>query len=298
VTPEPAGTATGRSLQFASVAPRVDSLSNHRIGMGDPLPRIFIYGSGFSGASGVQIGDTWVEDFRVDGDTVITITVPHLTAGTTNWVVVYTGDDASPCEGDAQLLTIDDLTDIPPGALTVTGITPETIAVGRHEPYWLLGTGLSQVTWAVIGSSACQVESYDDERLVVYVPADCDGAADGATVELKVFSPTEHATLHVACHGPVAETPPAEDGWPGIFSIDPDRLGVAGGQVVVYGYRLSRVIAMNVDTVACTVDETSADWLRATVPSLAGHEGQRLSISVSDGTWASPHTDAHLAVEG
>jgi IPT/TIG domain len=265
--------------------------------MGDPLPAIFIRGSGFTDVSGIQVGDAWVEDYRVDGDSIITITLPHLTPGTTNWVVVYVGDEASPCEGEAQLLTVDDLLDVPAGDLSVTGMEPSTIAVGREESYWLLGTGLSRVRYAVIGSSACAVESYDDNRLIVRVPADCDGVVEGATVTLKVFSPTEDASLTVTCHGPAPE-PTTGPFWPGIFSIEPDRLGVGGGEVVVTGYRLTDVIALYVDTIECAVHDVQEDRLRATVPSLEGREGTRLSISVTDGTWASPHTEAHLTVEG
>jgi hypothetical protein len=280
------------------VPPRIDSLSNHRIGMGDPLPAIFIRGSGFTDVSGVQIGDTWVEDYRVDGDSIITVTLPHLTPGTTNWVVVYVGDEASPCEGDAQLLTVDDLLDVPADKLKITGVEPETIAAGRDEAYWISGTGLSRVRYAVIGSSACAVESYDDDRLIVHVPADCDGVVEGATVTLKVFSPTEDASLEITCHGPAPEPIPGEALWPGIFTIEPDRLGVGGGEIVVTGYRLTDVTTLLVDTIECTILEVHEDRVRARVPSLAGREGTRLPISVTDGTFASPHTDAHLTVDG
>src|SRR5215213_9358672 len=154
------------------MAPQIDSLSNHRIGVGDPMRSIFVRGSGFQGATGVQVGDQWA-DFIV---------------GTTQWVIVHTPEGTSPCVGDAQLITVDDITDVPPAVLRVDEMVPPTIALGRSDTYWLMGTGLSQVTMAGIGSTPCPVESYDDTRLMLHIPQAVDGAADGATVELQVFS--------------------------------------------------------------------------------------------------------------
>src|SRR5262245_8867227 len=61
------------------MAPRVDSLSKHRISVGDDQPDIFIYGSGFQDVTSVMIGDTMVEQLTIDDQSVITIKVPHLT---------------------------------------------------------------------------------------------------------------------------------------------------------------------------------------------------------------------------
>jgi hypothetical protein len=277
------------------MAPRIDSLSNHRIGVGDPMRTIFVRGTGFVNVTGVQIGDQWAESFIVDGDSIITVTLPHLTAGTTNWVIVHAADGTSPCEGDAQLITVDDLTDVPPAALRVDEMVPPTIALGRSETYWLVGTGLSQVTTAQIGGTACPVESYDDTRVMVRIPESFDGGADGATVELLVSaSGGRTATLKVTCSAPVA---PHEDGYPIVTSVEPTRLGVEGGRIVVQGIRLDWVNSVSVGAVSCTLESTSAGTLTATVPSLEGHRGETLAVTVTDPSWASPAGSVEITVE-
>jgi hypothetical protein len=275
------------------VAPQIDSLSNHRIGVGDPIRSIFVRGSGFRGATGVQIGDQWAE-FIVDGDEIITVTLPHLLAGTTQWVIVHTPEGASPCVGDAQLITVDDITDVPPAALRLDEMVPPTIALGRSDTYWLVGAGLSQVTMAGIGSTPIPVESYDDTRLMLRIPEGVDGGADGATVELQVFAPSGHATLNISCSAPVT---PHEEGWPVLTSVEPTRLGVDGGRIVVQGARLDWVTTVLVGTVACALESTSAGTLYAMVPSLEGHRGETLTVSVTDPTWASPAGSVAITVE-
>jgi hypothetical protein len=243
------------------MAPQIDSLSNHRIGVGDPMRSIFIRGSGFQGATGVQVGDQWAE-FIVDGDVIITVTLPHLIAGTTQWIIVHTPEGTSPCVGDAQLITVDDITDVPPAVLRVDEMVPPTIALGRSDTYWLTGTGLSQVTMAGIGGTPVPVESYDDTRLMLRIPEWVDGGADGSTVELQVFSPTGSATLRISCTAPVAAR---EEGWPVVTGVEPTRLGVEGGRIVVQGVRLDWVTTVLVGTVECTIESKSADAVSATV---------------------------------
>lgn len=275
--------------------PRIDSLSNHRIGVGDPMRSIFVRGSGFVGVTGVQVGDQWAESFVVDGDSIITITLPHLTAGTTNWVIVHTAEGASPCEGDAQLLTVDDITDVPPAELRLTEVVPPTIALGRREDYWLVGTGLSQVTMAQIGGTACPVESYDDTRLKVTIPESVDGGSDGATVELMVSaSGGRTERIRMTCTAPVQ---PHEEGYPIITGVEPTHLPVEGGRITVHGARLDWVNTVSVGTISCTIESTSASSVTALVPSLEGHRGEALPIAVTDPSWASPPTSATITVD-
>lgn len=275
------------------MAPQIDSLSNHRIGVGDPMRSIFIRGSGFKGATGVQVGDQWAE-FIVDGDEIITVTLPHLIAGTTQWVIVHTPEGTSPCVGDAQLITVDDITDVPPAALRLDEMVPPTIALGRSDTYWLTGTGLSQVTMAQIGRTPCPVESYDDTRLMLHIPDGVDGGADGATVELQVFAAGGSASLNITCSAPVT---PHEEGWPVLISVEPSRLGVDGGRIVVQGTRLDWVTTVSVGDIACTLESTSAGTLYATVPSLEGHRGETLAITVTDPSWASPAGSVAITVD-
>jgi hypothetical protein len=275
--------------------PRIDSLSNHRIGVGDPMRSIFVRGSGFVGVTGVQVGDKWAESWVVDGDSIITVTLPHLTAGTTNWIIVHTTEGASPCEGDAQLITVDDLTDVPPAALRLDEVVPPTIALGRREKYWLVGTGLSQVTMAQIEGTACPVESYDDTRCMVTIPESVDGGVDGATVELMVSaSGGRTATIKMTCSAPVK---PHEEGYPVVTGVEPTHLGVAGGRIVVQGVRLDWVNAVMVGTISCTIESTSASSVTAVVPSLEAHKGESLPVAVTDPSWASPTSSATITVD-
>ena len=275
------------------MAPQIDSLSNHRIAAGDTMRSIFLHGSGFQGATAVQVGDQWAE-FIVDGDTVITVTLPHLIAGTTQWVIVHGPDGMSPCVGDGQLITVDDITDVPPAELSVDEMVPPTIALGRSDTYWLTGAGLSQVTMAQIGGTACPVESYDDTRLMVHIPEGVDGGADGATVELVVFAAGHQASVKATCSAPVA---PHEEGYPVLTKVEPSRLGVEGGRIVVEGTRLDWVMTVSVGDIACTLESTSPGTLYATVPSLEGHRGETLPITVTDPSWASPIGSVAITVE-
>lgn len=275
--------------------PHIDSLSNHRIGVGDPMRSIFVRGTGFVNVTGVQVGDQWAESFIVDGDTIITVTLPHLTAGTTNWVIVYAADGASPCEGDAQLLVVDDITDVPPGVFRIDEIVPPTIALGRRDTYWLVGTGLAQVTMALIGSTVCPVESYDDTRVMVHIPEQVDGGSDGATVELCVSARGyPDITVKMTCNAPLPEH---EEGWPVLTSVEPNRLAVEGGRIVVRGARLDWVHTVMVGTISCTIDSKTADTIEATVPSLEGYRGETLPITVIDPSYASPASSATITVD-
>jgi hypothetical protein len=275
--------------------PHIDSLSNHRIGVGDPMRSIFVRGTGFVNVTGVQVGDQWAESYIVDGDSIITVTLPHLTAGTTNWIIVHAADGTSPCEGDAQLLTVDDITDVPPGEFRVDEIVPPTIALGRRDTHWLVGTGLSQVTMAQIEGTPCPVESYDDSRVMVHIPEAVDGGTDGATVELTVSaSGGRTATVKMTCNAPLPEH---EEGWPVLTGVEPNRLGVEGGRIVLKGARLDWVHTVVVGTISCTIDSKTADTIEATVPSLEGHRGETLPLTVIDPSYASPPSSASITVE-
>lgn len=278
------------------MAPRIDSLSNHQV---SGQSSIFINGSGFQDVTGVQIGSDWAADYTVDGDTVITVTLPELAGGSTNWVIVHTADGESPCEGDAQLLTIAAPQDAPPSALRLDSITPETITLGNADKYWLQGGGLSHVSSVILGSSACTFESYDDTRLIVEVPEQVRDASDGASVELTVFAGNESATLSVTCNALPAAPDPADATMPpALTGVQPAQLGPDGGQIQVQGLHLSNVITVSLGNIECGVDSTSDREVSATVPSLADYVGQSLNVCVTDGTSASGETDILVTVTG
>jgi hypothetical protein len=277
------------------MAPRIESLSSHRV---TSHQSIYVNGTGFRDVVGVQVGPDWADSFVVDGESTITITLPEMAGGSTNWVVVHTRDgDASPCEGDAQLLTVEAVDDVPVGPLRIDSLTPEAITLGRADPYWIIGSGLSRASSVTIASSGCRFEAYDDSRMVFYLPEHVNGATDGAVIELAVVSPRDTATMVVNCTVP-PDLPPsgAEAGPPHLTGVRPDHLGSDGGQIVVEGLSLQHVVTVSVGDVACSVESTGYREVTATVPGLADYVGQSLAVTVTDGTYASGETDILVTV--
>jgi len=129
---------------------------------------------------------------------------------------------------------------------------------------------------------------------MLHIPDGVDGGVDGATLELQVFAPGKIAKLSVSCNAPVM---PHEEGWAVLTSVEPNRLGVEGGRIVVQGARLDWVTTISVGDIACTLDSTSANTLYATVPSLEGHRGETLTVTVTDPSWASPAGSVAITVE-
>jgi hypothetical protein len=111
---------------------------------------------------------------------------------------------------------------------------------------------------------------------------------------LQVFGPGHIATLNVSCNAAPA---PHEEGWPVLTSVEPARLGVEGGRIVVQGARLDWVNSVLVGDIGCTLESTSPGTLYAVVPSLEGHRGETLAITVTDPSYASPAGSVAITVE-
>ena len=285
-----------RSEQRFSVTPQISSLSSHHV---TDQQRIYVYGSGFQDVAGVQVGDDWAADVIVDGDSTITLTLPHLAAGSTNWVIVHNGDGtASPCEGDAQLVTVQAIEDAPPAALRIDAVTPDTVALGRSDPYWITGAGLSQVHAVTLGDSACQFESYDDTRLMFTTPEQLRNVADGGTAVLTVIANEQTATASVTGSAGQATSVPDDPAPPALTGVSPTELNAAGGQIAVQGLHLGHVVTVSVGPVSCVVDAVQAETVTATVPSLADYVGQTLQVMVTDDAHASGETDILITVTG
>jgi hypothetical protein len=153
------------------------------------MDRIYVSGSGFTGATGVQIGDAWGGDPVGDGDVVITVSVPDLAPGS-YWVVVHGADgEQSACDGPNQTLEILAGGD-GEGALApqLWGITPEEIVVGEANTYWLSGEGLTNVMGVRCGAHACAFEGCDDASLKIDISADL-GVTAGEDVKIEVLGP-------------------------------------------------------------------------------------------------------------
>jgi hypothetical protein len=273
---------------------QLDSLSNHRVSAGES---VYGYGSGFDGITGVQVGAEWAADFRVDGGTIVTFTVPHGAGGASEWVVLHAADGTtSPCVGDEQRITYVDPLAAPSGPLRLDGISPETITVGRADSYWLIGGGLSAASGVVVGHSGCEYETYDDERLILHVPDQVRVDAGATSVEVKVLSPNGDGTLHVPCIQ-IADATSA-GGAPAVLGVDPTSLPSSGGQLTIRGGGFQEVTWVHVGASTATIQSLHHDTIVVQVDSLADFVGQRLGVEVGNDTYqtyAIDNTD-HITV--
>jgi hypothetical protein len=82
-----------------------------------------------------------------------------------------------------------------------------------------------------------------------------------------------------------------------LTSVDPTRLGAEGGRITVQGVRLDWVHTVLVGDITCTLESASAGTLSAMVPSLDGHRGETLTVSVIDPSYVSPAGSVAITVE-
>jgi hypothetical protein len=273
---------------------QLDSLSNHQVSPGD---HVYGYGSGFEGVNGVQVGTEWATDFRVDGTTVVTFTVPHGAGGATEWVIVHRSDGtSSPCVGGAQQLTYLDPLAAPIDRLRLDSLTPETITVGRADSYWLLGSGLSAVSILTVGHSGCEYETYDSERLILHVPEQLRVDTGATSVEIKVFSPNGDGTLTVPCMQ-IADATSA-GGAPAVLSVEPTSLPGAGGRLTIYGGGFQEVTWVHVGGTVATIESLHHDVIVAQVGSLEDSVGRKVGVEVGNDMYQSYAVDErdHIAV--
>ena len=256
---------------------RLDSLSNHEVTAGQ---HIHGYGSGFEAVIGVQVGTEWATDFKVDGTTIVSFTVPHGAGGASEWVIVHRGDGtSSPCVGDDQRLTYVDPLAAPNPALRLDSITPETITLGRADSYWVLGAGLSAVSWTTVGHSGCEYETYDDTRLILHVPEQVRVDEGATTVEVKVATPSGPIqSLQVPCtklaDAQVAGGPPA------VLNVDPTSLPSSGGRLTIHGGGFTELQWVHVGAADVTIESAHEAVIVVHVGSLADYVGQRLGVEI------------------
>ncbi len=272
------------------MAAHIDSLSNHEV---SPGQTVYATGAGFVGVTGIQVGDAWSDNLHVDGTETASFAVPQQPDGLTAWVVVHLADGtSSPCEGDAQLVTYrSTVLDAPPGTLTLTELTPDTLTLGRADTYWLSGSGLSLTSAVIVGNHAAQYETYDDTRMMLHVPA-VEGP-EGGTIELTVVAGGHTEVMQVPCTAGEA-APLHHYQGPLLTSIEPQTMTAEGGQLTIHGADLDYVHTVCIGvTLTAPPDSTSYDTLVVTVPSLADYVGQSLGIEVIDPSASSGTGSAH-----
>ncbi|HEX9258884.1 MAG TPA: IPT/TIG domain-containing protein [Acidimicrobiales bacterium] len=282
------------------MAPRIERLSQHQRNAGD-TGDIFIYGDGFRTVTAVWFGEQQAPSYRVDGETVITVTPPDVPPGEPVWVIVQTDEDGySECEGDAQVFTVLS-SDAPAvgGDLLLDSVTPEEVTIGREETYWLTGSGLSGVTGVMLASSACQFESYDDTRLMFTTPAEIRDVKRDEGNTLAVFgSNGQSKELTIVCRS-VPEQSENSTWFPSINGADPAEVGTEGGYILtLQGDSLNGVTEVYLgDIQLADVQVISATQVQATVPPLDGYEGRQLMPFVVAGDTGSPDTSVTVRVK-
>src|SRR5262245_37635523 len=277
------------------MAPVIEGLSQHRVTKGE-IDRIFVNGTGFTGATGVQIGDQWGNDHVVDGDTTITVSIPELEPGA-YWVVVHSPDgEQSSCDGASQTIEIVAAED-GGGAVApkLSGITPEEIVVGEENTYWLSGEGLTGVISARAGAHACEFQGYDDTQLMITVSADL-GVQPGEQVKVEVMnSRGESAELMVPTRGRPGDAPTGVS----LFRCEPDTLGVDGGEFTLIGTGFGADAQVWLGDVECYgVDVVDDGTLKAIAPNLSDQVGSTLTAFVISNGQQSVSTEAKVTVTG
>jgi len=283
------------------MAPRIERLSQHQRNAGESGD-IFIYGEGFRTVVGVMFGDDRAPSYTVDGETVITVTPPDLPAGAAVWVVVQTDADGdSPCEGESQVFRVLE-GDSPAvgGDLLLDSITPEEITLGREDVYWVQGQGLSGVTGVTLASSACQFESYDDTRLMIWPPSEVrEVKKDEGNTLTVIGSNGQMKELTVVCRA-VPDGGGAENQtwFPSFNGASPEEVGVEGGFITLYGDSLNGVTrAWLGDVELLNVQVVSATELYCTLPTLDGYEGQELMPFATTADAQSPDSSVRVKVK-
>jgi hypothetical protein len=255
---------------------QLDSLSNHQVVEGE---HVYGYGSGFVGVTGVQVGNQWAPDFRVDGATIVTFTIPHGAGGATEWVIVHGADGtSSPCVGEGQRVTYGDPLAAPTPKLKLDSLTPDTITVGRGDSYWLLGAGLSHVSVVQVGHSGILYETHDDDRMILHLPDELRVDAGATHVTITLHRPDGgSATLSVPC---ITIKDATDTGPPAVLSVDPNPVPSAGGRLTIHGGGFQEVKSVTVGPVEATIESAHPDVLVVSVGDLSAHLGSRLGVQV------------------
>ena len=279
------------------MAPVIESLSQHRVTKGE-LERIYVNGTGFTGATGVQIGDDWGSDHRVDGDTTITVTLPDLAPGA-YWVVVHSPDgETSSCDGPSQTLEILEAADgdgAGAAAPKLSGIVPEEIVAGEANTYWLIGEGLTQVISVRAGAHACAFEGYDDTQLRIDITAE-QGISSGQDVKIEVMTASGgSAELTVPARGRPGDAPYGVS----LFRVEPDTISADGGEFRLIGTGFGADAQVWLDDIDCYgVDVIDDGTLTAVAPNLSDKVGTTMTALVISNGQQSVSTEAKVTVTG
>ena len=186
---------------------------------------------------------------------------------------------------------VDDITDVPPGEFACRRDGAAHDRARATDTYWLVGTGLSQVTMARIGSTPFRSRAMTTRRVMVHIPESVDGGPTARPSSCWCSRQGQRDKLKITCNAPLPPTrrgmagahrcraePPRRRRRPHRGAGGPSRLGHDGRRSATSRARSSR---------------RAAARIYATVPSLEGHRGETLAVTVIDPSYASPAGQRH-----
>ena len=264
----------------SGAAPVVYGITPNSASTSSPNLQVTIYGSGFTGATGVRFGTVTCVTFYVSDDSHITAIPPGGAAGST--VDVYVLGPG----GTSSATAADRFSYVASGIPSVNGITPNSGPATGQTYVTLVGTGLSNVRSVQFGPTTLSNNAYyaaDDNHLYVSAPA---GTA-GSTVDVKVTNSAGTSSTSAADqYTYLAAVAPT------VRAVSPNR-GPSGGKtgVQILGHGLAGATAVHFGTVAAaSIGYATDEGLYVTSP--PGTAGTTVDITVTTPLGTSPTGNA------
>jgi hypothetical protein len=247
-----AAVAADQFTYTAATAPSVTGLSSTG-GSTAGGPTINVYGSNFTGATGVTFGSV-AASFTVQSDGWITAVAPSQAAATVDVkVTTYAGTSAA--------VSADHYTYTAAAAPTVTVVTPATGNTAGGPLVTVLGTGFTGSTAVKFGTAtASSFTVLSDTALTVNAPAGSAG-----TVDVTVTTPSGTSSTGSADHYSYSS-----GSAPSVTGVSPSSGGTGGGTVVVVsGSGFTGATGVSFGSYAATFTVNSDTQLTAIAPAQA-----------------------------
>lgn len=214
---------------------------------------VVITGTNFTDATAVSFGAAPAAAFTVDSSTQITATSPIGVAGIVDVTVV--GPDGTSAASASSKFTF-----VPPGAPTVTGLTPTTGTTEGGTVVTITGTNLAETTSVKFGAiNAASFSVLSDTSVSTVAPVGVDGIVDVTVVNPGGTSATGSASKFTYVEPPALPT---------VTSLLPKVGTTAGGTIVtITGTSLDEATAVSFGgTPAASFTIFSATTIFATTP--------------------------------
>jgi hypothetical protein len=260
-------------------SPVVSGISPNN-GSGSANSQVTIYGSGFTGATGVRFGTVGCVNFYLGDDRHITAFVPVGTAGTTVDVhVIGPG-------GTSAASAADQFTYVAATVPSVNGVSPNSGPAAGQTGVTIVGSGFSTTTRVSFGSvGTAYFYASDDSHMYVQAPP---GTA-GSTVDVRVVDTAGTSSATLADHYMYLA-----GAAPSVRALLPNHGPAAGGTgVQILGHGLAGATVVHFGTVAAAINYAYADD-NIYVRSPPGTAGTTVDVTVTTPLGTSPA----VAVDG